>query len=154
MYGAKLESGACWRLTLHRRSSVDLEATMVRNLRRLCCITLVITAGLIGQLTLATPAQARDAGRMAGPEVITEWNAIADRTVFVENANPIPSSSLYFSFVSIAMFDAVVAIDGGYQTYAYHGRAPSHASAEVAAATAAHRILKNYFPSSRVNLDA
>ena len=127
---------------------------MLRNLRRLCCFTLVITAGMIGQLTLATPAQARDAAGMADPGVIMEWSAIANRTVFIENANPIPSSSLYFSFVSIAMFDAVVAIDGGYQSYSYHGRAPAHASAEVAAATAAHRILKNYFPSSRVNLDA
>jgi hypothetical protein len=46
--------------------------------------------------------------------VITEWNAIAARTVFTENSTPIPASGLYFGFVSAAVYDAVVAIEGGY----------------------------------------
>jgi len=86
--------------------------------------------------------------------VITEWNAIAARTIFTENTTPIPASSLYFGFVSIAMYDAVVTIEGGYEPYAQQPRAHANASSEVAAATAAYRVLSHYFPASEANLAA
>jgi hypothetical protein len=86
--------------------------------------------------------------------VVTEWNAIAARTIFTENASPIPSSALYFAFVSIAMHDAVVAIEGRYEPYADQPRAQANASPEVAAATAAYRVLSYYFPLSAENLAA
>src|ERR1700712_5519113 len=127
---------------------------MFGRTRRFLCITVVAVAGAGAPLTFVPSAGAVQTHRPADPGVITEWNAIANRTVFTENLTPIPSSSVYFSFVSIAMFDAVVAIEGGYRPYAYRGRAPARASVEVAAATAAHRVLSHYFPSSTANLDA
>jgi len=86
--------------------------------------------------------------------VITEWNVIAARTIFTENLVSVPRSGLYFGFMHIAMYDAVVAIEGGYEPYAYRAAAPPTASAEVAAATAAYRVLKEYFPASAANLTA
>jgi hypothetical protein len=86
--------------------------------------------------------------------VVTEWNAIAARTIFTENASPIPSSALYFAFVSIAMHDAVVAIEGRYKPHTDQPRAQANASPEVAAATAAYRVLSYYFPLSAENLAA
>ncbi|MET0715578.1 MAG: vanadium-dependent haloperoxidase, partial [Mycetocola sp.] len=90
----------------------------------------------------------------ASPAVITEWNAIADRTIFAENATPVPASTLYFGFVSLAMYDAVVAIEGEFEPYIAQPRAHRHASPEVAAATAAYVVLKHYFPASADNLKA
>ena len=86
--------------------------------------------------------------------MITEWDAIASRTIFTENATPAPSSNLYFGYVSIAVYDAVVAIEGEYEPYNPQPRAHRHASPEVAAATAAYLVLKHHFPASADNLDA
>ena len=65
-----------------------------------------------------------------------------------------PASPLFFAFTSIAMHDAVAAIEGDFEPYIEQPRAHAHASPEVAAATAAHRVLRHYFPASAANLDA
>lgn len=87
------------------------------------------------------------------PAVITDWNAIAVRTIVSENATPGPSAPLYFGFVSIAVYDAVVAIEGEFEPY-IEQRPSRRASSEVAAATAAYRVLRHYFPASADNLRA
>jgi hypothetical protein len=84
--------------------------------------------------------------------VITHWNTIATRTIYTENAVPVPTSTLYLGFVSIAVYDAVVAIEGGYEPYLKQPKVRGRASSEAAAATAAYRVLKYYFPSSAGNL--
>ncbi|WP_143138950.1 vanadium-dependent haloperoxidase [Lentzea waywayandensis] len=89
-----------------------------------------------------------------GPAVVTDWNTIAARTIFTENATPVPVSGLYFGFVSVAVYDAVVAIKGGFEPYARQPRAPRGASPEAAAVTAAYRVLTHYFPASAANLSA
>ncbi|MGH9252181.1 MAG: vanadium-dependent haloperoxidase [Acidimicrobiales bacterium] len=85
--------------------------------------------------------------------MVTDWNAIAARTIFTENTTPIASSALYFGFVSIAVYDAVVAIEGGFEPY-LEQRGSRNASSEAAAATAAYRVLRHYFPASAENLRA
>ncbi|WP_146349115.1 vanadium-dependent haloperoxidase [Lentzea tibetensis] len=94
------------------------------------------------------PSHAESQVTMANPAVITEWNTIAARTIFTENATPIPASGLYFGFVSIAVYDAVVTIKGGYEPYTKQPRPHPRASSEAAAATAAYRVLSHYFPAS------
>jgi hypothetical protein len=117
----------------------------------------LIAAG-VAVVCLATPA-VLSAPSHAGlpvvsdPGVVTDWNAIAARTIFTENATPIPSSALYFGFVSIAVYDAVVAIEGGFEPY-LEQRGSRNASSEAAAATAAYRVLRHYFPASAENLRA
>lgn len=108
---------------------------------------------LAGAVAAAAPGQAASAVA-ADSAVVTEWNTIADRTIFTENLVAVPRSGLYFGFMHIAMYDAVVAIEGGYEPYAYTATAPATASAEVAAATAAYRVLRHYFPASAGNLAA
>jgi hypothetical protein len=126
---------------------------MLVNPRRLVASAVVATVCVVSSGAVSAPSQA-DPRIDADPAVITEWNAIATRTIFTENATPIPASSLYFGFVSIAMYDAVVTIEGGYEPYAELPRAHAHASPEVAAATAAYRVLSHYFPASAENLAA
>ena len=113
---------------------------------------LATLACLCASVVVAGPSQAvPEVGR--DPAVIAEWNAIAERTISTENATPVPASPLYFAFTAIAMHDAVAAIEGDFETYLPAPRVHAHASPEVAAATAAHRVLRHYFPASAANLD-
>jgi len=86
--------------------------------------------------------------------VVAEWNAITQRTLFTDNVTPIPSSTLYFGFVSAAVYNAVVTIEGRYEQFTYQRAPHRRASSEAAAAAAAHRVLRHYFPGSAVALDA
>lgn len=124
---------------------------MFAKFLRLLIVVVLTTVGVSTAAVLAAPSQAVP-GAASDPAVITEWNAIAARTIFTENSTPIPASGLYFGFVSIAMYDAVVAIEGGYAPYLKQPRAHAKASPEVAAATAAYRVLSHYFPGSAANL--
>jgi hypothetical protein len=126
---------------------------MLGNPLRLLTVALVTTGMLATAAVLAAPSQAHPSPT-PDSTVVTEWNTIAGRTIFAENATPIPVSGLYFGFVSIAVHDAVVAIEGGFEPYAYRPRHQARGSSEVAAATAAYRVLRHYFPASAEHLDA
>jgi PAP2 superfamily len=97
--------------------------------------------------THADPFVARD------PAVIVRWNAITERTL-AENAVPIPPSGLYYAFSALAMYDAVVTIEGRFEPWSPQPRAHAHASPQVAAATAAYNVLRHYFPNSAAALAA
>jgi hypothetical protein len=120
---------------------------------RVLAVALIATAGILTPAVVDAPAVAASAAA-ADSSVVTDWNSIAERTIFVENETLVPASGLYFSFVSIAMYDAVVAIEGGYETYSRQPQAPRLASPEVAAATAAYAVLRYYFPASADELRA
>lgn len=119
--------------------------------------TRAVLAALATLLAVSSvlPAQART-HEVPDASVVTEWNAIASRTVFEENGTPVPASPLYFAYVSLAVYDAVVAVEGRYEAYTPVRRSPSarRASSEVAAATAAFQVLSHHFPASRENLGA
>ena len=119
--------------------------TVTAALAALACL---LVPAIVAVPSQAVPQVGRD------PAVITEWNAIASRTISTENATPVPASPLFFAFTSIAMHDAVAAIEGDFEPYLEQPRAHAHASPDVAAATAAHRVLRHYFPASAGNLDA
>jgi hypothetical protein len=85
--------------------------------------------------------------------VVTDWNTIASSTV-VTNAGKGPgAAAVWFAYSSLAVYDAVNAISADYRTFYYRGTAPRDASVEAAAASAAHRVLVNYFPSQQTALD-
>jgi hypothetical protein len=109
----------------------------------------IVTAALV--LSMA-PSGAAAHPSTPDASVVTAWNAIAVRTIFTENATPIPSSNLYFGFVSLAVHDAVVAIEGRYKPYIRQRRPHGRASSEAAAVTAAYLVLRHYFPASAGNL--
>ena len=124
---------------------------MLSKSLRVMILASVATAGLLAPSVVDAPAEARPP-TASDPAVITEWNAIADRTIFAENSTPVPSSNLYFGFVSIAVYDAVVAINGEYKSFNRQPRAHRQASTEAAVATAAYTVLRKYFPASAQNL--
>jgi hypothetical protein len=91
---------------------------------------------------------------LAYGNVVADWNTIAS-TVIVKNGGKAPSSApVWFAYTSLAVYDAVNAINGQYRPFYYRATAPQNASLESAAVAAAHRILVNYFPAQQSDLDA
>jgi hypothetical protein len=125
-------------------------------LRTTSTVPALALAAIVGVLTPAALVEPVEESRHSdsSASVITDWNSIAERTIFAENATPVPASSLYFGFVSIAMYDAVVAIEGRYQPYLPQPPAYRRASSRVAAATAAYLVLQYFFPTSGEKLQA
>jgi hypothetical protein len=73
--------------------------------------------------------------------------------VFGEQFGP-PRTSRALAIVHIALFDAVNAITGGYQSYTHLPSAPADTSLDAAIAQAAHDTLVALYPSQRDRLDA
>ena len=78
----------------------------------------------------------------ASPEVIIEWNQLLQQNVA---GPPFPTVRIY-AITHIAMADAVAAIRGPWAPYHAHVWAPHGASAEAAAAQAAHDVLLFFAP--------
>lgn len=103
----------------------------------------------LGTVTTVAPATGRAEPAANDPAVITAWIEIAARTIYPENATPLPASALYFGFMSLAVYDAVVAIEGGFEPINEQpGADAGAASSQVAAATAAYQVLLYFFPAS------
>jgi hypothetical protein len=97
---------------------------------------------------MAAPAQAahRDTA-----QVIIDWDQVAQQTV---GGAPFAQARAY-AMVSIAMADAVVAIQGKYDPFFVKLNPAAHgASATAAAAQAARDVLYGLFPANQAALDA
>src|SRR2546427_1943852 len=98
---------------------------------------------------------------------VRRWNAIAmsanaldhtpvapgENRVFGEQLGP-GRTSRAFAIVHIAVFDAVNAIAGGYQSYTGLPPAPFRTSMDAAIAQAAHDTLVALFPSQTASFDS
>jgi hypothetical protein len=112
-------------------------------------VTLALLACLM--LASASPAAAAHPVPATNASVITTWNQIAVSTVTA--TGPSPTAFNYFAFTHLAMYNAVVGITGGFELYKWDVVGSKKASPEAAAAAAAHRVLKNYFPAQATTLD-
>jgi hypothetical protein len=86
--------------------------------------------------------------------VLLHWNEVAWRTIAVEGMRPPPVAQFYLGLVSMAVFNAVVTIEGEGEPTLPQDPIPGPASSDVAAATAAHDVLVAFFPASQGALDA
>ena len=78
-------------------------------------------------------------------EVIIEWNQLLQQNI----GGPPFAQTRTYAMAHIAMADAVVAIEGGYKPYRVRLGAPHGASAEAAAAQAAHDVLVVLIPTGQ-----
>ena len=125
-----------------------------RNLRQLFALTIILG------LTLTFVARSGRANyddhlRLASTTIISDaivlqWNEIAVATI---GAQPPFPAARFMATVQLAVFEAVNAITGEYEPYLGTISAPPGASTEAAAITAAHGVLKAFFPAQGATLD-
>jgi hypothetical protein len=84
---------------------------------------------------------------------VAQWNTIAENTVVGSGAFQ-GEGYIYMAYVSAAVYDAVVAIEGGFEPYGPPIAVPPGASVDCAVVEAAYRTLVNYFPSQAGTLGA
>jgi len=106
-------------------------------------------AALAVLLSLA-PAGAVPAAA-AGPNIVAQWNKIAEDTVVGSGAFQI-EAFVYMAYSQTAVYDALVGIDGTYQSFGPTIHAPAGASREAAVVEAAYEALVNYFPAAAGSL--
>jgi hypothetical protein len=118
---------------------------------------------VLATLTILVPSAAADlAGSTPTPanQALLDWNAIGVQTVVSPPAGTtLPTFQteglIYMSYLQAAVYDAVTAIEGGYQHYAVNLSPPAGATAPGATIGAAYEILGTYFPSHKApRLDA
>ena len=77
---------------------------------------------------------------------VQQWNKIAEDTVVGSGAFQ-PEGYIYMAYVSAAVYDAVVGIEGRFEPYGPPIPAPPGASVDCAVVEAAYRTLRYYFSS-------
>jgi hypothetical protein len=109
-------------------------------------MALLTTAALAGLAHAGAPPSHR-----GDAAVITEWNHIAEGVIPASAGVALPRT---YAMMHIAMFDAVNSIEGGYSPYRVRMPAWQGASAEAAAAQAAHDVLTALLPAGSASYDA
>jgi hypothetical protein len=86
-------------------------------------------------------------GGTAAADAVTDWNnVIVSSTIAGGRSNP--ETAIAAAYMHIAIYDAIVSIDGGYTPFATHvANAPAGASKDAAAAQAACEILSFLYPA-------
>ena len=79
---------------------------------------------------------------------VQQWNKIAEDVVVGSGAFQ-NEGLIYMAYVSAAVYDAVTAIEGGYEPYGSWIATNPRASVEAAVAEAAYTTLRYYFPAQR-----
>ena len=117
-------------------------------------LALTAAAALVAAASIGTT---RDAAAALPPgNTVTQWNKIAEDTVVGSGAFQ-AEGFIYMAYASTAVYNAVVAIEGGYEPLDSTITAPAGASVECAVVEAAYRTVRYYFSSFPVlvaNLDA
>jgi hypothetical protein len=89
--------------------------------------------------------------------VVTQWNDIAitqARASTEPGATSAGATSLYVTYVQLAVYNSVVAIEGRFEPYEYKVPASKGASPEAAAVEAAYRMLLHLLPDRAAALAA
>lgn len=82
---------------------------------------------------------------------VTSWDATGQQAFAASGLTP-AEGHVIFAYVAIAVYDSVMAIEGGYEPFAVDVDAPDNTSAEAAVAAAAHRVLEHYLPGQEATI--
>lgn len=91
-------------------------------------------------------------GRALHAHPISDWNKIAISIIGSDPGSTPLTATRALAMMHVAQFDAVNAVKGGYSPYLMNVAAPG-ASADAAAAQAAHRVLTKLFPAATGSLN-
>jgi hypothetical protein len=105
----------------------------------------VITAAAVAVAVVAGATRNAAAALPPG-NTVAQWNKIAEDTVVGSGAFQ-SEGFIYMAYASTAVYNAVVAIEGGYEPLDSAITVPAGASVDCAAIEAAYRTLRYYFSS-------
>jgi hypothetical protein len=83
------------------------------------------------------------------PDQVLAWNQYAYNELIVTGAQAPPVTAIHLAMVHGAIYDAVNAIDGGYEPYLGAPSADGTESKDAAAAAAAYQVLRSILPDDR-----
>ena len=114
------------------------------NVRRFIASAMLAAGFVVPGGATAVSAQSQQGGP---PDAyVTDWDAVGSQAFTAAGLTP-AEGHVIFAYVAIAVYDSVMAIEGGYRPFAIDVDAPAGASPEAAVAAAAHRILVHYLPT-------
>ncbi len=120
---------------------------MIRAWRRLAAVV-VVGLGVAAPFHSTPSAETSDHGR-----AVADWSLIAQNTIVAVGKKFPGEAAVYMGIVHAAIYDAVVAIEGGYRPFAIAPHVPPKASVDAAVAAAAHRVLVGRFHDQQFDLD-
>ena len=131
-------------------SAIHSRARGTKRRARILASALLVAAVLVP--AGAAPSSAK--GQPTGPPdtFVTAWDLVGTQAFTAAGLTP-AEGHVIFAYVAIAVYDSVMAIEGGYRPFTIEVDAPAGASPEAAVAAAAHRILANYLPAQAGILD-
>jgi hypothetical protein len=115
-----------------------------------------IAAALFATIAIGVGGTAATTGAHAQPAsapdtYVTYWDNVANQA-FTAALTPPPDGSVISAYVGIAVYDSVIAIEGGYEPFAVDVDAPQGASPEAAVVAAAYAILVHYMPAQQATI--
>jgi len=112
--------------------------------------TLLVDALMIVSIVALAPRASWAALPPGNP--VQQWNKIAEDVVVGSGAFQ-NEGIIYMAYVSLAMYNAAVAIEGRYEPYRSLLQAPMGASVDAAIIEAAYTVLRTHFPAQASALD-
>jgi hypothetical protein len=120
----------------------------------------ILLLAIVAAATLSHQPSSARADQAASPSAVIAWNGIATRAVVdpivagqFGAGMPPAHSMILVSYVQAAVYNAVVAIEGGYEPYHSTLAHQPGASVDAAVAAAAHDVLGYYLPLQQSLLD-
>src|SRR4030095_9585718 len=108
-------------------------------MRVLAWVLRVVALAVMALVIAASAGTTREAAAALPPgNTVAQGNKIAEDTV-VGSGTLISEGLIYMGYASAAVYDAVVAIEGGFEPYGPAITAPSGASVDAAVVEAAYR---------------
>ena len=116
---------------------------------------LVAAVGGLSASARGQSASGAHAQPAAAPDTyVSYWDGVGNQAftaAALGGASP-TDGIVIFAYVGIAEYDSVMAIEGGYESFAVDLDAPAGASPEAAVAAAAHAVLVHYLPDQAATI--
>jgi hypothetical protein len=119
---------------------------------KLRALQIPILAAVVAVAAVAATATRGATAVLPAGNPVEQWNKIAEDTVVGSGAFQ-NEGLVYMAYVSTAVYDAVVALQGPYQPLEPAFRVWKKASPDAAAVEAAYRTLVHFFPTAAGTLD-
>ncbi|HWL91490.1 MAG TPA: vanadium-dependent haloperoxidase [Actinomycetota bacterium] len=128
-------------IEIHPQKESEMNGKRTRKLGTVVGVTALLAV-------LAVPTS-MPASAVEVPDQVLAWNQHAYDELIVTGAQAPPVAVMHLAMVHGAIYDAVNAIDGGYEPYLGAPAADGSESRDAAAAAAAYQVLRDLLPAAR-----